>query len=325
MDWKLEVVPVPVSDVAKAKHFYADQVGFVVDHDTRVSAEQRFVQLTPRGSGCSIVLGAATTPPGSLQGLQLVVDDIEAAREELLGRGVQAGPIHHYGPEGMAEGRGGDWNSFVSFADPDGNGWVLQERPAVRDSAQESLDRLSRALDQTGALIEAARPEQATAPTPCRSWDVRTLINHVIDEVHQFALVTCGGAREASGTVGDGEWNSAYRAAAEELRAAWREPGAMERTIKLPGGEVSAAWTVGQQITELVTHAWDIAKATGQPTDLDPQLANVALQWGRDNVLPEFRGAEQDGFHLGAEVEADEDAPVYDRVAAFGGRDPGWS
>ena len=131
MDWKLELVPVPVTDLDKARHFYAEQLGWVVDHDTRVSAEQRIIQLTPPGSDCSIVLGVAPTPPGSIQGVHLVVDDIEAAHAALLDQGVPAGPVHHYGPEGVEEGRGGDWNSFVNFSDPDGNGWTVQERPSA--------------------------------------------------------------------------------------------------------------------------------------------------------------------------------------------------
>ncbi len=132
MDWKLEVVQVPVSDVDLAKRFYAEQVGFVLDLDTRIGDEVRLVQLTPPGSGCSIHLstGIHNMPPGVLQGLQLVVPDIEAARAELVARGVEAGPVQHVDGGVWVEGRGGDWNSFVFFSDPDGNGWVLQERPA---------------------------------------------------------------------------------------------------------------------------------------------------------------------------------------------------
>ncbi|MEU0569603.1 VOC family protein [Nonomuraea sp. NPDC005983] len=131
MDWKIEVIPIPVSDVEKAKQFYGEQVGFVVDHDTQVSADTRIVQLTPSGSACSIVLGAAGTPPGSVQGVHLVVPDIEAARAELAGRGVAVSAIQHYEKDGgQVEGKGGPWNSFVFFSDLDGNGWILQERPA---------------------------------------------------------------------------------------------------------------------------------------------------------------------------------------------------
>jgi catechol 2,3-dioxygenase-like lactoylglutathione lyase family enzyme len=132
MDWKLEVVPIPVSDVDRAQRFYAEQVGFVVDLDTRIGDEMRLVQLTPPGSGCSIHLstGIIDMSPGSIQGLQLVVSDIEAARADLVERGVEAGPVRHMDDGAWLEGRGGRWNSFVFFSDPDGNGWVLQERPA---------------------------------------------------------------------------------------------------------------------------------------------------------------------------------------------------
>jgi len=130
MDWKLELVPVPVSDIDRAKRFYSEQVGFAVDHDTRVSDEMRIVQLTPPGSACSIVLGVETGTPGSLQGMQLVVADVEAARAELVQRGVETSEIQHFDGAVRVAGRGGDWNSFVFFSDPDGNGWALQERPA---------------------------------------------------------------------------------------------------------------------------------------------------------------------------------------------------
>jgi catechol 2,3-dioxygenase-like lactoylglutathione lyase family enzyme len=131
MDYRLEVVPVPVSDVDRAKRFYGEQVGFVVDLDTRIGDEMRLVQLTPPGSGCSIHLstGILSMPPGVLEGLQLVVSDIEAARSELVERGVEVGPVQHMEGGEWVEGRGGEWNSFVFFSDPDGNGWVLQERP----------------------------------------------------------------------------------------------------------------------------------------------------------------------------------------------------
>lgn len=132
MEWKLELVIVPVSDVDRAKHFYGEQCGFVVDHDTRIGDEMRVVQLTPPGSGCSIAIGTGmiATPPGMVQGLQLVVSDIEAARSMLVERGVAAGEVFHYEGSTQVAGRGGRWNSFLSFNDPDGNGWIVQERPA---------------------------------------------------------------------------------------------------------------------------------------------------------------------------------------------------
>lgn len=130
-DWKLEVVQVPVSDIDRAKRFYSEQCGFAVDLDARISGSVRIVQLTPPGSACSIHLssGIHRMVPGSLQGLQIVVSDIEAAQQELLERGVEVSPIRHIESGVWVEGKGGEWNSFVSFSDPDGNSWVLQERP----------------------------------------------------------------------------------------------------------------------------------------------------------------------------------------------------
>ena len=121
MDWKLELVPIPVSDVDRAKTFYTEKVGFNADHDHRVSDEIRFVQLTPPGSACSIAIGMGIvdTPPGSVQGLQLVVSDINAARAELLERGVEVSGVEEF-----------PWGSFVFFSDPDGNGWSVQQLPA---------------------------------------------------------------------------------------------------------------------------------------------------------------------------------------------------
>jgi catechol 2,3-dioxygenase-like lactoylglutathione lyase family enzyme len=118
MDWKLELISVPVSDVDRAKAFYTEQVGFVLDHDHLVSDEIRFVQLTPPGSACSIAIGKGLTSkqPGSVEGLQVVVADVEAARAELLGRGVAASEVQDY-----------PWGRFVYFSDPDGNGWALQQ------------------------------------------------------------------------------------------------------------------------------------------------------------------------------------------------------
>jgi predicted enzyme related to lactoylglutathione lyase len=117
MDWKLELMQVPVSDIDRAKAFYTEQAGFNADHDHRVSDELRFVQLTPPGSGCSIAIGPPTDmAPGSLEGLQLVVDDADAARAELAGRGVDVSEVQEF-----------PWGRFVFFSDPDGNGWAVQE------------------------------------------------------------------------------------------------------------------------------------------------------------------------------------------------------
>jgi catechol 2,3-dioxygenase-like lactoylglutathione lyase family enzyme len=119
MDWKLELVTIPVTDVDRAKAFYVERAGFVADHDHAVTEDLRFVQLTPPGSACSIALGTGLTesPPGSAV-VQIVVADVHAAREELLARGLEVGEVQTF-----------DWGSFVFFADPDGNRWAVQQLP----------------------------------------------------------------------------------------------------------------------------------------------------------------------------------------------------
>jgi predicted enzyme related to lactoylglutathione lyase len=120
MDWKLELVAIPVSDVDRAKAFYVEQAGFNADHDIEVSDEIRFVQLTPPGSACSIAIGKGVTdaPPGSVQGMQMVVSDVHAAHAELAGNGVDVTDVQEL-----------PWGSFVFFGDPDGNRWAVQQLP----------------------------------------------------------------------------------------------------------------------------------------------------------------------------------------------------
>jgi len=130
MDWKLELVAIPVADVDRAKAFYADQAGFVVDHDHQVGHDLRFVQLTPPGSACSIAIGTGVTDaaPGSVKGMQLVVSDVEAARAVLVERGVGASEVQDF-----------PWGSFVFFQDPDGNSWAVQQiQPRQATSADAS-------------------------------------------------------------------------------------------------------------------------------------------------------------------------------------------
>jgi predicted enzyme related to lactoylglutathione lyase len=118
MDWKLELIAVPVTDVDRAKRFYTEQVGFNADHDHKISDELRFVQLTPPGSACSIALGTGLTDaqPGSVTGLQMVVSDIEAAHAHLATRGVKVSEVQDF-----------PWGRFVFFKDPDGNSWAVQQ------------------------------------------------------------------------------------------------------------------------------------------------------------------------------------------------------
>ncbi len=132
MDWKLELIVLPVADVDRAKTFYIEKVGFHLDVDHRAGDEFRVVQLTPPGSACSISIGTGITDaaPGSVRGLHLVVSDILAARAELVERGTNIGEIFHFGEGGQAPGpdpERRDYNSFLPFSDPDGNSWLIQE------------------------------------------------------------------------------------------------------------------------------------------------------------------------------------------------------
>jgi predicted enzyme related to lactoylglutathione lyase len=125
MDWKLELVAIPVSDVDRAKAFYAEKIGFNVDHDHAVSDSLRFVQLTPPGSACSIAFGTGlvSAEPGSVKGMQIVVDDVEAARAELVERGAGVSDVQDF-----------PWGRFVFFSDPDGNEWAIQQLPPREQS-----------------------------------------------------------------------------------------------------------------------------------------------------------------------------------------------
>lgn len=130
MNWTLEVVIVPVTDLDRAKKFYAEQLGFVVDHDTVISDEARIIQLTPPGSGCSIVIGKGAVPdmpPGSLKGLQLVVPDIERAHAQLVERGVEVSDVQVLGASPSPTPHPLDNVGFVFFTDPDGNAWAVQQ------------------------------------------------------------------------------------------------------------------------------------------------------------------------------------------------------
>lgn len=137
MEFRLEVIVVPVTDVDRAKAFYADQLGFPVDVDDAPSEAFRVVQMTPEGSGCSVTIGKGLTTmaPGSLSGVQLCVTDIEAAHALLAGRGVEVSPVRHHDGTQFVDGKGGPWNSFFFFTDPDGNAWTVQESERMREEA----------------------------------------------------------------------------------------------------------------------------------------------------------------------------------------------
>jgi predicted enzyme related to lactoylglutathione lyase len=132
MDFKLELIPVPVTDVDRAKAFYEENAGFAVDNDVTVREGLRFVQLTPPGSGCSVSIGEGITEmePGSLEGLQLVVEDVEAARDALTARGLEVSEIQDF-----------PWGRFAFFSDPDGNGWAVQQLPDYGEGGTEPEGR----------------------------------------------------------------------------------------------------------------------------------------------------------------------------------------
>jgi len=132
MDWKLEVIILPVTDMDRSKGFYQDKAGFVMDVDHRAGEDFRIIQLTPPGSACSVTLMRNQEAAGSVQGLHLIVDDIEAARTEITGRGAEVSDFFHFGPGGQEPGldpQRARFGSYFSFSDPDGNGWLVQEAP----------------------------------------------------------------------------------------------------------------------------------------------------------------------------------------------------
>ena len=132
MDLTLELVVIPVTDVDRARDFYSQRLGFNIDVDQSTGDDFRVVQLTPPGSACSISIGKGLSKaePGSVQGMQLCVTDIVAARAELVGRGLDITPVRRFENGEWLDGPGGPWNSFMFFSDPDGNGWAIQEKPA---------------------------------------------------------------------------------------------------------------------------------------------------------------------------------------------------
>jgi uncharacterized protein (TIGR03086 family) len=148
---------------------------------------------------------------------------------------------------------------------------------------------------------------------------VRTLINHTVYDLGLFRTMLSGGERPAPGAelIGD-DWPHAYRSAAGSLLDAWRERGT-DGTLKLPFGEVPITWMIGQHMSDIAVHGWDIARATGQPTNLDPEVGQAALNWARENLKPQLRGEA-----FAPEVPVPPDAPLYDRLAGFFGRDPAW-
>ncbi|MCM2417376.1 TIGR03086 family metal-binding protein [Streptomyces sp. RKAG293] len=193
----------------------------------------------------------------------------------------------------------------------------------------EPLTLLSRSLDQTGALVASVTDDQLTRPTPCPAWTVAELVDHLVDGLGRSTQRAGGGTPTAGGSgPGAGRGRAeAFSDGSAALLGVWGRAGDLTGTIELPGmGEVPARFPVDQQMTEFAVHAWDLAKALGRPVTLDPEVGEAALTWARGALRPEFRGEGDGSAAIGPEVTARPDAPVYDRLAAFFGRDPGqWS
>jgi uncharacterized protein (TIGR03086 family) len=188
----------------------------------------------------------------------------------------------------------------------------------------DPLSVLVRAVGQAGDLVAGVKPEQADLPTPCRSWNVRQLVEHLIHDLEQFTKTASGGRADWSSPAAEVEesWVQAYQSRADALTAAWG-PAELTGTTELPGlGEVPARTPLDMQVAELAVHAWDLATATGQSMDLDPEVAEVGLALMRANLAPQFRGTEAEGKSFGPEVDPGPDAGPYERLVAFAGRDP---
>jgi uncharacterized protein (TIGR03086 family) len=186
-----------------------------------------------------------------------------------------------------------------------------------------AFELLERAIDQTAAAIGGVRPDQATLPTPCANFDVRGLVNHTVYDVQTFASMVKGGERGSpdANLLGD-DWAGAFRTGGAELMAAWQARG-INGTIKNQLGEFPASWGAMQHVADFAVHSWDIAVSTDQSTaSFDTEVAEAALAWAKDNLKPQFRGADK---AFGTEVEVAADAPAYDRLVGFFGRQPGYS
>jgi uncharacterized protein (TIGR03086 family) len=186
-----------------------------------------------------------------------------------------------------------------------------------------TLDLLERAVNQMDAIVAGVRPDQERLPTPCTDWDVQALLGHVIGHSMPNFIVAAGGGTpdwQAPAAVVHADWADAYSTAAGELLSRWRAAD-MERMVASGSGEAPLRSRADQQIAELAVHAWDLARATGHDGPLDAAVAEHALGWSRPLLKPQYRGAGQ-GF--GPEVPVPSDAPIYDKLAGWFGRNPEW-
>jgi uncharacterized protein (TIGR03086 family) len=191
--------------------------------------------------------------------------------------------------------------------------------------SEGTVDLLRRALDQTAALVAAVQPEQLSWPTPCSKWDLRAVLRHVIaTDLRNFTIAARGETADwkaEPAPLGD-DPAADFRRGAATLLDTWNKAD-LEKLVPAAGGATRPLRSrIDQQIAELAVHGWDIARATGQPAELDPQVAQRALDWSRQMLRPEHRGPDR---AFGHEVPVAGDAPVYDRLAGWFGRDPAWS
>lgn len=187
----------------------------------------------------------------------------------------------------------------------------------------DPVSLLSRAVDQAGAVLAGIGKDQADLPTPLPAWSVGRLVDHVIEGLRQFTVVAQGGKADFKTAPPEVEhWLDEFRARQRELIDAWKAAGDLSEIVELPGlGAITKRFWIDQATAEFTVHCWDLACATGRSTELDPDIAAACLEWGKGALRPEFR-SEQPGAAFGPEVAIGDDAPIYERLAAFFGRDP---
>ena len=187
----------------------------------------------------------------------------------------------------------------------------------------DPVDLLARALGQTGALIAEVRPDHTSLPTPCESWDVATLLDHILGDLPAFIVAARGGQPDytAGPASVSPDWAAAFTQRSKELLQVWRDARDPD---KLTGGEAPREFQ-SMQVAEMAVHGWDLKKAIGSTTELDPEVAEYSVEWMGGMLVPEYRGSEAEGKAFGPLVEVAPDAPAYDRLAATSGRDPAWT
>jgi uncharacterized protein (TIGR03086 family) len=187
----------------------------------------------------------------------------------------------------------------------------------------DPVDLLARALGQTQALIAEVRPHHTALPTPCRSWDVATLLDHMLGDLPAFVVAAEGGQPDyaAAPASVSPDWAAAFKQRSEELLQVWRDARDPD---KLADGEGPREFQ-SMQVAEMAVHGWDLKKAIGSTAELDAEVAEYSVQWMGGMLVPEYRGSEAEGKAFGPLVEVGPDAAAYDRLVATSGRDPAWT